>query len=113
MPRGNLETVRKALEGFRRRDADALRMMVDPDEWEFRSVFLGAVEGRAYRGAGSIERYLADLEDTFDDRHTEEERYFDIGGNKVVVVYRIASKVVRVQFALTGPVPRQTVGEVA
>jgi ketosteroid isomerase-like protein len=92
MPRGNLEAVHRALDGFRRRDPDVLRRLVDPDEWEFRSVFLGAVEGRSYRGPESIERYLADLDEAFDDWHTEDERYFDVGGNKVVVVYRIVGK---------------------
>jgi ketosteroid isomerase-like protein len=84
--------VREAIEAFRRRDARALRGLVDPDEFEFRSVFLGAVEGEAYRGADSIEGYLADLEDAFEDWHTEQERYLAADDERVVVLYHIVGR---------------------
>jgi ketosteroid isomerase-like protein len=88
MPRGNVEVVRKALEAFEQRDAETLRTLFDVDG-EFRSAIMGQVEGGAYRGHDDIERYLADLDETFEYWHTEDERILDVGAGKVVALYRI------------------------
>ena len=86
MSKENVETLRKASDAFRNRDVEALAALLDPDDYEFRSV-LGA-GGKVYRGRESIPEYFADLEDTFEDWRSEDEQYFDAGGDRVVIVYR-------------------------
>ena len=86
MSQENVQTLRKAADAFRSRDAEALEALMDPDEYEFRSV-LGA-GGKVYRGTESIQEYFADIDDAFDDWRTEDEHYFDAGGDQAVIVYR-------------------------
>jgi ketosteroid isomerase-like protein len=88
---GNVAVVRKALEAWGRRDGATLREVLD-EQAEFRSAIIGGIEGGVYRGHDDIERNFADLDDAFDDWHTEDERFLDVGGDKVVVLYRIVGR---------------------
>jgi ketosteroid isomerase-like protein len=91
MARGNVETVQQALVAWERRDSAAIRALLD-EEAEFRSAIVGGIEGGIYRGHDDIERYLADLDDSFENWHTEGERCLDLGGGKVLLLYRIVGE---------------------
>jgi ketosteroid isomerase-like protein len=89
--RGNVEVVKEAFAAWGRRDSASVRKLFDP-EGEFRSAIAGGVEGGVYSGHDDIERSFADLDEAFDDWHTEDERCLDLGGDKVVVLYRVVGK---------------------
>jgi ketosteroid isomerase-like protein len=91
MPRDNVEVVNEAVAAWGRRDGAALREVFHPDG-QFRSAIVGGIEGNTYRGHEDIERNFADLDDAFEDWHTEAERVLDVGGDVVVFLYRIAGK---------------------
>jgi ketosteroid isomerase-like protein len=91
MPRGDVETVQQALEAWGRRDSATLRELFD-ERAEFRSAIISGVEGGIYRGHDDIERYFADLDDSFEDWHTENERFFELGGGTVLLLYRIVGE---------------------
>jgi ketosteroid isomerase-like protein len=58
------EYVDKVLDALNARDADRMRRLLHP-EVEFVSL-LGAVDGQSYRGLKAVDRYFADLADTFE-----------------------------------------------
>jgi ketosteroid isomerase-like protein len=89
MPRGNVELVREAVQALSRRDSDVLRELFDPRA-EFRAAIVGG--GSLYRGHGDIDRYFADLDEAYEHWHTEDERLYDVGDDKVVFLYRIVGQ---------------------
>jgi ketosteroid isomerase-like protein len=91
MMRGNVETVQRVLDAWGRRDGDAMRELFD-EQAEFRSAIVGGIEGAVYRGHDDIERNFDDLDEAFEDWHTEEERCLDVGGGKVVLLYRVVGR---------------------
>jgi ketosteroid isomerase-like protein len=91
-PDTKVEVVRKAVDAFRRRDAATLKSLFTADS-EFRSALAGGVaEGGVYRGRESVDDYLRDLEDVFEDWHTEDEEYLDAGGDRLLLLYRIVGR---------------------
>jgi ketosteroid isomerase-like protein len=89
MPRGNVELVREAVHALSRRDSDVLRELFD-ERAEFRAAIVGG--GSLYRGHGDIDRYFADLDEAYEHWHTEDERLYDVGDDKVVFLYRIVGQ---------------------
>jgi ketosteroid isomerase-like protein len=88
---GNVPVVRRVLDAWGRRDSAAIRELFD-EHAEFRSAIVGGIEGGVYRGHDDIERNFADLDGAFEDWHTEDERCLDVGGGKVVVLYRVVGR---------------------
>jgi ketosteroid isomerase-like protein len=90
MPRDNVEIVKGAFAAWGRRDGDTVRELFHVDG-EFRSAIVGGIEGGVYR-YDDVERNFSDLDEAFEDWHTEDERFLDVGGDKVVVLYRIVGQ---------------------
>jgi ketosteroid isomerase-like protein len=91
MALGNVELVREAFAAWGRRDNETVRTLFHRDA-EFRSAIVGRIEGGVYRGHDDIERNFSDLDEAFEDWHTENERFLDVGGEVVVVLYRIVGQ---------------------
>lgn len=93
MPTGNVETVQRLLEAWEKRDSAGMREVYD-EHGEFHSVIGGleGAEGGAYRGHEGIDRHFADVDDTLEDWHTEDQRCLDLGGGKVLLLFRGAGK---------------------
>lgn len=91
MSRDDVDVVRRSVDAFRRRDASAAGELFDP-EAVFRSAIVGGIEGGTYRGRADIERYFADMDEAFEDWHTEDERYFEADDGRVVLAYRIRGR---------------------
>ena len=87
---GDIDVVRQVVDAFKDRDVARLRSLFD-EQSEFTSR-IAAVEGGTYRGPDGIERYTHDLDDVFDEWHSEDERYIDAGDGQVVFVYRIVGR---------------------
>jgi ketosteroid isomerase-like protein len=90
MPRDNVEVVKHAFAAWGRRDGKTVRELFHEDG-EFRSAIVGGIEGGVYR-YDDVERNFSDLDEAFEDWHTEGERFLDVGGDKAVVLYRIVGK---------------------
>jgi ketosteroid isomerase-like protein len=84
----DVEVVAAALEAFRARDPETLWGLMDP-EAEFHSVVVGGDATSVYRGRSGIDRYFVDIDEVFEDWHTEDERFHDAGPKGVVSVYRV------------------------
>jgi ketosteroid isomerase-like protein len=87
----DVEIVRAAVKAFNAPDLEALRELID-EQIEFKSAVVGGVEGATYRGRDGMERYVADLDEVFEDRHIEDERYLDAGDGRIVLLYRTVAR---------------------
>ena len=87
---GDIDVVRQVVEAFRDRDVARMRTLFD-EQSEFTST-VAAIEGGPYRGRDGIERYVSDLDDVFDDWHSEDERYLDAGDGRVILTYRVVGR---------------------
>ena len=87
---GDAEVVREVVEAFREHDVPRLRSLFH-EESEFRSVIAGAGSG-VYRGLDEIEGYMRDVEDAFEDWHSEDELYVDAGEGRVALLYRVVGR---------------------
>jgi ketosteroid isomerase-like protein len=47
------------------------------------------MEGKTYSGSGMVQAYIDDIDATWNDWHTYDERVLDAGGEKVAQLYRV------------------------
>ena len=87
---GDIDVVRQVVDAFKDRDVARMRTLFD-EQAEFTST-IAAIEGGTYRGRDGIERYVSDVDDVFDDWHSEDERYLDAGSGRVVFTYRVVGR---------------------
>jgi ketosteroid isomerase-like protein len=87
---GHAEVVREVVAAFRDHDVPRLRTLFH-EESEFDSVITGGGGGH-YRGVDEIEGYMRDVEDAFEDWHSEDELYVDAGDGRVALLYRIVGR---------------------
>jgi ketosteroid isomerase-like protein len=87
MSQENVEIVRQAVDAYNARDRDRLLGLMDP-EIEFRSVF----ERKTYRGLAEMVQYREDLDATLEEFHSEDGRFVDAGGDRVVYLYRVVGR---------------------
>jgi ketosteroid isomerase-like protein len=87
MSQDNVEVVRKAVNALDDRDGVRLVGLFHPDV-EFRSV----AEQRVYRGYAGLVRYRHDVDATLDDFRTEDDRFLDGDGDRVVHLYRVVAR---------------------
>jgi len=87
MSQENVEVVRALLEAWNARDADRLSSLMDP-EAEFRS----QVEQRTYRGVAGFVQYRNDVAAVMEDFHTEEDRFLEVGSDRVLHLYRVVGR---------------------
>jgi ketosteroid isomerase-like protein len=87
MSQENVEMVGQAVDAFNARDMDRLLDLMDP-EIEFRSV----VERKTYRGLAGMVQYREDIDATLEEFHSEDDRFLDAGGDRVVYLYRIVGR---------------------
>jgi ketosteroid isomerase-like protein len=87
MSQENVEIVRQAVDAFNARDRNRLLGLMDP-EIEFRSVF----EQKTYRGLAEMVQYREDIDATLEEFHSEDDRFLDAGGDRVVYLYRIVGR---------------------
>lgn len=88
MSQENVDAVREAIDAFNTRDTERVFAVMDP-EVEFHSAL---VEKKTYRGLAGLAQYRADLDATWEEWHTEDDRFRDAGDDKVVHLYRIVGR---------------------
>jgi ketosteroid isomerase-like protein len=60
------DVVRRGLEAFNAQDLDAVRELCEP-QFEWRPAMAAGVEGRTYVGIEGVERYFAEVNETWDE----------------------------------------------
>jgi ketosteroid isomerase-like protein len=90
MSQENVEIARQALEGFNRRDIEALVALATPDcEW-FPGIS-GAVGGGVYRGRKGIETWLGEVHDALETQRLRGDEFRDLG-DRVLLLGRTEAR---------------------
>jgi ketosteroid isomerase-like protein len=87
MSQENIEIVRRAMDAFNARDRERFLSFMDP-EIEYQS----AVEQKTYRGFAGMVQYIEDVDTVIEDLHTEEDRFLDVGEDRVLHLYRLVGQ---------------------
>ena len=91
MSQGNVETVRRAYEAFRRAGLDALLEHVHPDAEYDITAAIGPYAGMYY-GRAAIRNFLADYFETWEYVRMEPEEFIEVGEDRVVVLLRVHTR---------------------
>lgn len=89
MPLDHVELAELGLKAFNERDAELLQPHTH-DDFEFRPS-LTLIEGGSYRGLDGFRRYLAVVDDDWEDLHVEATELRDLG-DRVVALGRMAGR---------------------
>jgi ketosteroid isomerase-like protein len=87
MSQENVETLRRSVEAFNAGDRAGLLSCMHP-EIEFHS----AIEQRVYRGHEGMVRYRDAVDAVMADFHTEDDRFLEAGGDRVLHLYKIVGR---------------------
>jgi ketosteroid isomerase-like protein len=87
MSQENIEIVRRATDAFNARDRERLLSLMDP-EIEYRS----ATEQKTYRGIAGVVQYRDDVDAVMENFHTEDDRFLEVGEDRVLHLYRILGR---------------------
>jgi ketosteroid isomerase-like protein len=86
----NLEIAKRTMGDFRRRDLDSYEELFTPD-FEWLPALPTEVESDSYRGRDGIERYFAQISDTWEAFNVIPEDYRDVG-NSVLMAGRLEAR---------------------
>ncbi len=84
MSQENVEVVRRAVDAFNRRDADAIVEVATAD-FEWFPGLPGTVEGTGYRGRDGIETYLMEIRNTWGEARIVGDEFRDLGSRVLVL----------------------------
>jgi ketosteroid isomerase-like protein len=85
MASANVDIVRRLVEAFYTRDAQTALSILDLD-MTFESAF---TEAKTYRGVGEFAQYRRDVDDAWEDWHSEADRFLAVDPDRVLHLYRI------------------------
>ncbi len=92
MSRENVETFRRAMDAYDRRDVEALLEELDPEvEWHSALSILLSGKATVYRGHAGVREWFRELDQVVDEIHVE---YTDIRdlGDRVIAIGRIRTR---------------------
>ena len=87
MSQENVEIVRRAVAAFNARNRKELLGLMDP-EIEYQSL----MEQKIYRGLDGMVQYRDDVDAVLENFHTEDDRFLDVGEDRVLHLYRIVGR---------------------
>ena len=90
MSQANVEIVKRGIDAFNRRDVEGFFALAASD-FEWFPAMAGTVEGGGYRGRDGIEKYLADIGDTWEEYRVFAEEFRDLD-DRVVMLGRIEGR---------------------
>jgi ketosteroid isomerase-like protein len=86
MSQENVETFKRALEAYNRRDLDALLAELDPAvEWHAALEMLLGGEGTVYRGHEGVSELIRSTDEVFDEMHADVPEIRDLGDRIVAI----------------------------
>jgi ketosteroid isomerase-like protein len=86
-----LEVIAAYVDAFNRRDLEQLRELSTEDS-EYHSMLVSGEGVGLYRGHDGIARYVADVDEAFDEWHTEDSSFVESETGRVLHLYRIVGK---------------------
>jgi ketosteroid isomerase-like protein len=87
MSQENMKVVRRAVAAFNARNRKELLGLMDP-EIEYES----PMEQRTYRGLDGMLQYRDDVDAVLEEFHTEDDRFLEVGEDRVLHLYRIVGR---------------------
>src|SRR3954447_5295948 len=87
MSQESVEIVRRAVAAFNARNRKELLGLMDP-EIEYQSL----MEQKIYRGLDGMVQYRDDVDAVLKNFHTEDDRFLDVGKDRVLHLYRIVGR---------------------
>src|SRR4051794_4250083 len=102
MSQENVEIVSRMVAEFNSDDPRQALIRFHP-EIEFTST-ASALDGAAYVGLDGMGRYAADLEDAFEDWHSEDNRFIDVDEDRVVWLHRVVGHAKASRFPVDQPI---------
>jgi SnoaL-like domain len=105
MSQENVDTLKRAIDAFDRRDIESLALLVTSD-FEWFGALLGSVEGGSYSGRDGMERYFADAADTWEEFRSVTGEFRDLD-DRVLAVGRLEGRG-KGQWTWSGQVGNQT-----
>jgi ketosteroid isomerase-like protein len=91
MSQANMETAKRVIDAFNRRDVDAILECVNPDlEW-FPAMPV-APGGGALRGREGIESYIREVNDTWEEYRVVGQDFRDLGDDQLLVLSRVEGR---------------------
>jgi len=86
MSQENVETTKRFIDAYNRRDVEAMLAEVDP-KFEWHSVILTGLQGKetVYRGHEGVREYLRDLYEALGETHIECSEMRDLGNQLVMI----------------------------
>jgi ketosteroid isomerase-like protein len=90
MSQANVEIAKQVMHAFNRRDVEGFVALATPD-FEWFPAMPVIVGGSGFRGREGIERYLADIGDTWEDYRVRAEELRDLG-ERVLMLGRIEGR---------------------
>jgi ketosteroid isomerase-like protein len=90
MSQENVETVKRWVDAFNRRDLDALMETVIPD-FAFLPAMADTLDGNSFRGREGMEAYFVDVDSAWEELRLVYDDYRDLG-DRVLVLGRIEGR---------------------
>ena len=90
MSQGNVEVIRRVLQAASCGDVAAAKDLMGPDI-QLDSRF-GSVEGGSYRGFSGIERWFADVADTWEMSEQTPERFIEVDERRTIALTRVRGR---------------------
>jgi ketosteroid isomerase-like protein len=92
MSRENVESFKRAVEAYNRRDVEALLKELDPEvEWHPALEVLLGGEAMTYRGHEGVRQLLRDTDETLEQIHVEFSKIQDLG-DRIVAIGRLRTR---------------------
>jgi ketosteroid isomerase-like protein len=77
MSQSNVAVVKRVIDAYNRRDLDAFDELLTPD-YEWFPALVRGVEGGSYRGREGVEKYFAEVRDTWEENRTVPDEFRDL-----------------------------------
>jgi ketosteroid isomerase-like protein len=90
MSQENVESVKRVIDGYNRRDLDDFDDLLTSD-YEWSPALVRGLEGGSYRGREGIETYFAEVRDTWEENRTVPGEFRDLG-DRVLMLGRMEGR---------------------
>jgi ketosteroid isomerase-like protein len=90
MSQADIEAAKRAIDAFNRRDVEGFFALATAD-FEWFPAMAGTVESSGYRGRDGIDKYLADIDDTWEEYRVHADEFRDLD-DRVVMLGRIEGR---------------------